>query len=471
MMKTHVHMDTRGGSRLLMALLAFALLAYAMSAGAGMEMVWGDESVGEPIASDASYNEAAGLDDAPSDDEDNREALEPHDNSEPEESNEEERCMLEGLSSLRARLDAARTQLVSERTAFDDARAAFARSTCAQETLMRSDKDAQGRVAGLENARHRALVLLKLVQDELMQSDEYTTHALMTGSSTLRDVTLRHDMLERLMIVEGEQMRRLICDQKRLRAAIVLDAACAHHVRQELRASVQSINELAYKVEEGCARLRQCVKEIELSIEEGDNRRAAVIETKDAMRSAIRDTLSLLADAEQDVGSWYDELDARAGAQGALSFGEGLDFALDEDAFIEIWGTAIDEYFADRARTAGAMPLQGHGREMAASAYLHKVDPRLCAAISVAESGGGQSCIRPYNAWGWGAADSDPYGLAAEWSSFTEAIGAWHEGVVTSTSGLASAKTVSGLGGIYCSSPAWGVTVIEEMRRISEYAR
>lgn len=336
---------------------------------------------------------------------------------------------------------------------------------------MRSDKDAQGRVAGLENARHRALVLLKLVQDELMQSDEYTTHALMTGSSTLRDVTLRHDMLERLMIVEGEQMRRLICDQKRLRAAIVLDAACAHHVRQELRASVQSINELAYKVEEGCARLRQCVKEIELSIEEGDNRRAAVIEAKDAMRSAIRDTLSLLADAEQDVGSWYDELDARAGAQGALSFGEGLDFALDEDAFIEIWGTAIDEYFADRARTAGAMPLQGHGREMAASAYLHKVDPRLCAAISVAESGGGQSCIRPYNAWGWGAADSDPYGLAAEWSSFTEAIGAWHEGMVTSTSGLASAKTVSGLGGIYCSSPAWGVTVIEEMRRISEYAR
>ena len=471
MMRTHVYMDMRGGSRLLTALLAFALLAYAMSAGAGMEMVWGDESVEEPIASDALNDEAAGLEDAPSDDGDNRDQLELDDSSEPEESNEEERRMLEGLSSLRARLDAAYTQLVLEQSAFDDARAAFARSTCAQETLMRSDKDAQERIAGLENARHRALVLLKLVQDELMQSDEYATHALMTGSSTLHDVTLRHDMLERLMIAEGEQMRRLICDQKRLRAAIVLDAACARHARQELRVSIQSVNELAYKVEEGCARLRQCVKEIELSIEEGDNRRAAVIEAKDAMRSAIRDTLSLLADAEQDVGSWYDELDARADAQGALSFGEGIDFALDEDAFIETWGAAIDEYFADRARTAGAMPLQGHGREMAASAYLHKVDPRLCAAISIAESSGGQSCIRPYNAWGWGAADSDPYGLAAEWSSFTEAIGAWHEGMVTSTSGLASAKTVSDLGGIYCSSPAWGVTVIEEMRRISEYAR
>lgn len=471
MMKTHVYMDARGGSRLVTALLAFALLAYAMSAGAGMGMVWGEEPVGEPIADDALNDEADGLEDAPSDDRGNQEALELHDSSEPKEPSEEERRMLEGLSSLRAKLDAVCTQLVSGQVAFDDARAAFKRSTCAQETLTRTDKDAQERVAGLENARHRVLVLLKLVQDELMQSDEYTTHALMTGSSTLRDVTLRHDMLERLVIAEGEQMRRLIRDQKCLRTAIVLEAACTHHARQELRASIRSVNDLAYKVEEECARLRQCVKEVELSVEEGGDSVPALVEAKDAMRSAVRDALSLLADAEQGIGSWYDELDARADAQGALSFGEGIDFALDEDAFIETWGTAIDEYFADRARTAGAMPLQGHGREMAASAYRHKVDPRLCAAIGVAESGGGQSCIRPHNAWGWGAADSDPYGLAAEWSSFAEAIEAWHEGMVTSTSGLASAKTVSGLGGIYCSSPAWGVTVIEEMGRISEYAR
>ena len=360
-MRTHVYMDTRGESRLLMALLAFALLAYALSAGAGMEMGWGDEPVEEPIASDASNDEADGLEDASSDDGGNQDPLEPNDSAKPEESSEEERRMLEGLSSLRARLDAARTQLVSERTAFDDACAAFARSTCAQEALMRSDKDAQERIAGLENARHRALVLLKLVQDELMQSDEYTTHALMTGSSTLHDVTLRHDMLERLMIAEGEQMRRLICDQKRLRAAIVLDAACARHARQELRVSIQSVNELAYKVEEGCARLRQCVKEVELSIGEEGNSRPAVVEAKDAVRSTICDALSLLADAEQGVGSWYDELDARADAQGALSFGEGIDFAFDENAFIETWGAAIDEYFADRARRPGRCPCKVMG--------------------------------------------------------------------------------------------------------------
>ena len=62
--KIHVYMDARGGSRLVTALLAFALLAYAMSAGAGMGMVWGDEPVGEPIADDALNDEADGLEDA-----------------------------------------------------------------------------------------------------------------------------------------------------------------------------------------------------------------------------------------------------------------------------------------------------------------------------------------------------------------------------------------------------------------------
>ena len=41
----------------------------------------------------------------------------------------------------------------------------------------------------------------------------------------------------------------------------------------------------------------------------------------------------------------------------------------------------------------------------------------------------GAYCIRPHNAWGWGAADSDPYGLASEWSSWEEAIDAHVKGL------------------------------------------
>lgn len=97
-MRTHVYMDTQGRKRLLTALLVYALLAYAMTAGAELEMVWGDEPVGDFIASDALNDEAGGLEDAPSDDGGNQEPLEFHDSSKPEESSEEERRMLEGLS-------------------------------------------------------------------------------------------------------------------------------------------------------------------------------------------------------------------------------------------------------------------------------------------------------------------------------------------------------------------------------------
>ncbi len=245
-------MDTQGRKRLLTALLVYALLAYAMTAGAELEMVWGDEPVGDFIASDALNDEAGGLEDAPSDDGGNQEPLEFHDSSKPEESSEEERRMLEGLSSLRARLDAACMQLVSGRAAFDNARVAFVRSLHVhKETLMHSDKDAQERVAGLENARHRALGLLKLVQDELMQSDEYSTHALMTGSSTLCDITLRRRHARAPRDRRGRADAQMACDQRRLRTAIVLDAVCARHARQELRVSIKSVNKLAYKVEEG----------------------------------------------------------------------------------------------------------------------------------------------------------------------------------------------------------------------------
>ena len=38
-------------------------------------------------------------------------------------------------------------------------------------------------------------------------------------------------------------------------------------------------------------------------------------------------------------------------------------------------------------------------------------------------------CIRPHNAWGWGAADSNPYGLASEWDSWETAIEAHIRGL------------------------------------------
>ena len=63
------------------------------------------------------------------------------------------------------------------------------------------------------------------------------------------------------------------------------------------------------------------------------------------------------------------------------------------------------------------------------SAWKHCIDPRWSAAISNTESSKGAVCIRPHNAWGWGAADSDPYNLAFDWGSWAEAIDAHAKGL------------------------------------------
>ena len=94
----------------------------------------------------------------------------------------------------------------------------------------------------------------------------------------------------------------------------------------------------------------------------------------------------------------------------------------DRDAFIAEWAPRIDAYFE-------GSPLYGQGENFAKSAWKYCIDPRWSAAISNTESSKARVCIRPHNAWGWGAADSDPYNLAAEWDTWEEAIDAHARGL------------------------------------------
>ena len=303
-----------------------------------------------------------------------------------------------------------------------------------------------------------------------MRSGDHDALAIVAGTATPGDLGRRQDMLERLLVASGKRMRETLREERRLRASAVIDAVDDSRVRSDRQFLVCPVNEAAYEVERCCAQLRQCVADMRQAIPDVQEGSASLLAVRQVALDAIDSASSSVTGAESSVGFWYDELDARAGVSDAISFGEGMNFAISEEEFVEIWGRAIDEYFESCAKTAGSMPLQGYGRTMAISAYRHKIDPRLCAAVGIVESSGGQSCIRPCNAWGWGAADSDPYGLAAEWGSFEEAIEAWHEGMATSGSGLATAPTVSALGAIYCSSPSWSMTVIDQMELVSSFA-
>ena len=101
---------------------------------------------------------------------------------------------------------------------------------------------------------------------------------------------------------------------------------------------------------------------------------------------------------------------------------DGADWHADRDTFIAEWSKRIDAYLEGSS-------LAGQGVNFAASAWKWGIDPRWSPAISNTESSKGAYCIRPHNAWGWGAADSDPYGLASEWNSWEEAIDAHVKGL------------------------------------------
>ena len=72
-----------------------------------------------------------------------------------------------------------------------------------------------------------------------------------------------------------------------------------------------------------------------------------------------------------------------------------VDWTVGQDAFVEEWASRIDAYLKKS-------PLAGCGRVFAEAAWDNGVDPRWSPAISCTESGKGEACFMPHNAWGWG---------------------------------------------------------------------
>ena len=101
---------------------------------------------------------------------------------------------------------------------------------------------------------------------------------------------------------------------------------------------------------------------------------------------------------------------------------DGADWSAGEKAFVSAWKPRLNAYLA-------GSPLAGKGEAFAKAAWKNHIDPRYSAAISNIESSKGRQCIRPHNAWGWGAAEPDPYGLASEWATWEEGISAHAKGL------------------------------------------
>lgn len=136
---------------------------------------------------------------------------------------------------------------------------------------------------------------------------------------------------------------------------------------------------------------------------------------------------------------------------------DGADWGAGEEKFVATWAPRIEAFVK-------GSPLEGQGEAFAKAAWVNRIDPRFSVAISNIESSKGRYCIRPYNAWGWGAADSDPYGLAKEWDSWEEAINAHAKGLAD---GYGYTVSVNGARA-YCPSEweDWYVKVVTDMNSI-----
>lgn len=136
---------------------------------------------------------------------------------------------------------------------------------------------------------------------------------------------------------------------------------------------------------------------------------------------------------------------------------DGANWNAGKKAFIKEWGPRIDAYLA-------GSPMAKQGNTFAEAAWKNHIDPRFSPAISNIESSKGRICIRPYNAWGWGAAEPNPAGLASSWSSWKEAINAHVKGL---KSGYGYSITQEGAKK-YCPPnwQLWYATTVDQMNSI-----
>lgn len=239
---------------------------------------------------------------------------------------------------------------------------------------------------------------------------------------------------------------------------------------ERLIVAANRATDAAFEVEASCVRLRELDMEASDAFQDLNSTRESVMEARDYMMQSWCSHDSVRTKAQTTCGYWYNLLDALANNQGALTFGTGLDFSLSKDAFVAKWGAAVNAFYDQQAQKSGVqVPLAGYGEAIARSAYENRIDPRLCAAISVEETNGGVNCAS-FNAWNWKTYADGGAVVTGAWDSWEEAIEAWSKDVPESKMGYARVVCLSAFGNIYSSDAQWASRVADNMKTITSLA-
>ena len=224
---------------------------------------------------------------------------------------------------------------------------------------------------------------------------------------------------------------------------------------------ISRLNSLKAELEEQQAVLEQAKNEADEEAAEAERALAAAQEARmeaqrraqEAARQAAeaRAAAAAAAAAAQREASSTPAANAEtvgAGAEAVEAVSDGVDWSVDEAAFVNSWAGRIDAYLS-------GSPLAGQGRAFAQAAWDYGVDPRWSPAISYTESSLGAACFLPHNAWGWGS---------VSWDSWEEAINDHVRGLARGYGYTISMDAANK----YCPPSArhWYDTTLAQMNRI-----
>ena len=239
-----------------------------------------------------------------------------------------------------------------------------------------------------------------------------------------------------------------------------------------LMTAADRAGDVALAIEASCARVREHDLAASDAFLDLYSTRADVFDARARMMEAWLDHDKARSSAQSACGYWYNLVDAVAGYQGSFTFGTGLEFSLSEEEFVSKWGAAIDKFYDQQSEELDRdIPLAGYGEAMARKAYELRMDPRLCAAVSMTETAGGSNCAYENNAWNFKDFGEDGSYDMATWDSFDKAIGEWCEGLLDSKIQYSKTSCLSAFGDMYSTDSKWTVRTAEYMQAISDLTR
>ena len=122
--------------------------------------------------------------------------------------------------------------------------------------------------------------------------------------------------------------------------------------------------------------------------------KAKLEEDRAAAQVAVEETGSAMEAAKAARQEAQEAAQAKAQSADDAALAAEIDWNMSKEEFIANWAPRVDAYLA-------GSPLEGYGQNFAEAAWNTGADVRFSPAISCIESGKGQICFRPHNAWGW----------------------------------------------------------------------